>query len=274
MAALALTVYQGLAGDHNGRAIVGARALGVRLEQRLGVTAAVISEPAPVLDTDWDVELAAAVDELRLLADTLDAAMAQGARPVSALTRCATAMATLPVVARHHPDVCVVWFDAHADLNTPLTTPTGYLGGMALAGATGLWDTQLGTGPTISQVILVGTREIDPSEQAVIDEHRIPIVPIEGDVPATLTQAIAGRPVYVHLDCDVLDPDIVPTDYAAARGLTILELRAAFVAIARGTVVGLEVAELEGAWHDGGAPVPPDPILEAIEPLLARLAAG
>ena len=123
-------------------------------------------------------------------------------------------------------------------------------------------------------MILVGTREIDPSEQAVIDEHRIPIVPIEGDVPATLTQAIAGRPVYVHLDCDVLDQDIVPTDYAAARGFTILELRAAFVAIAQGTVVGLEVAELEGAWHDGGAPVPPDPILEAIEPLLARLAEG
>ena len=168
----------------------------------------------------------------------------------------------------------MVWFDAHADLNTPLTTPTGYLGGMALAGATGLWDTQLGSGPTISQVILVGTREIDPSEQAVIDEHHIPIVPIEGDVPATLVQAIAGRPVYVHLDCDVLDPDIVPTDYAADRGLTISELRAACAAIAQGTVVGLEVAELEGAWHDGGAPVPPDPILEAIEPLLARLAGG
>ncbi len=113
----------------------------------------------------------------------------------------------------------MVWFDAHADLNTPLTTPTGYLGGMALAGATGLWNTQLGSGPAISQVILVGTREIDPSEQAVIDDHRIPIVPVEGDVPATLVQAIAGRPVYVHLDCDVLDPDIVPTDYAADRGL-------------------------------------------------------
>jgi arginase family enzyme len=272
--AVALTVYQGLAGDQNGRAIAGARALGTRLAARLDVPPTVVSEPAPVLATHWDVELAAALDELRLLAEAIDAALARGARPVSALTRCATAMATLPVIARHHPDVCVVWFDAHADLNTPLTTPTGYLGGMALAGATGLWRTPLGSGPTIAQVILVGTREIDPGERTVIDDHNIPVVPVDGDVPATLVRAIAGRPVYVHLDCDVLDPDIVPTDYAADRGLTLSELRAACAAIAEGTLVGFEVAELEGAWHDGGAPVPPDPILEAIEPLLVRLAGG
>lgn len=271
MAPIALTVYQGLAGDHNGRAIAGALALGMRLAARLGVTATIVSEPAPVLDTHWDVELAAALDDLRLLADAVGAAMAQGARPVCALTRCASAMATLPVVARHHPGVCVVWFDAHADLNTPLTTPSGYLGGMALSGATGMWSTQLGSGPAISDVILVGTREIDPSEQIVIDEHHVPVVAVDGDVPAALVQAIAGRPVYVHLDCDVLDPDIVPTDYAADRGMTLSELRAALAAIAGGTVVGFEVAELEGAWHDRGTPVPPDPILEVLEPLLVGL---
>jgi arginase len=271
---IALTVYQGLAGDHNGRALAGARALGRRLAERLDVRATLVSDPAPPLDTHWDVELASAFGELRLLAETLDHALARGARPVSALTRCATAMATLPVIARHHPDVCVVWFDAHADLNTPLTTPTGYLGGMALAGATGLWNTQLGTGPQLAQVILVGTREIDPSEQTVIDDHHIPIVPVDGDVPTLLVNAVAGRPVYVHLDCDVLDPDIVPTDYAADRGLTLSELRNAFAAIAQGALIGFEVAELEGAWHDGGTPVPPDPILEALEPLLVRLTAG
>ena len=272
MAAVALTVYQGLAGDHNARALAGARALGTRLEARLALTATVVSEPSPVLGTHWDVELAAALVDLELLGASLDVALAQGARPVCALTRCAAAMATLPVVARHHPDVCVVWFDAHADLNTPLTTPSGYLGGMALAGATGLWHTQLGTGPAISQVLLVGTREIDASEHVVIAAHHIPILPVEGDLPAALSRAIAGRPVYVHIDCDVLDPDIVPTDYAVDRGLTVSELQNACAAIAHGTVLGLEVAELEGSWHDGGSAVPPDPVLEAIEPLLARLA--
>jgi arginase len=269
---VALTVYQGPAGDHNGRALVGARVIGTRLAQRLGVTPIIVSEPPIVLDAHWDVELAAALGELRLLADALDGAMAHGARPVCALTRCATAMATVPVVARHRPDVCVVWFDAHADLNTPATTPSGYLGGMALAGAAGLWNTQLGSGPPVSQVVLVGTREIDPTEQVLIDELHIPIVPVAGDLVTTLVQAIAGRPVYVHLDCDVFDPDIVPTDYAVDRGLTVSGLREACEAIAEGTVVGLEVAEFEGAWHDGGSPVSPDPVLEAVEPLLTRLA--
>ncbi|WP_444847916.1 arginase family protein [Duganella caerulea] len=53
---------------------------------------------------------------------------------MTASSRCAASLATLPVVARHRPDACVVWFDAHADLNTPSTTDSGYLGGM-VAGA-------------------------------------------------------------------------------------------------------------------------------------------
>ncbi|WP_275477567.1 arginase family protein [Aureimonas ureilytica] len=42
-------------------------------------------------------------------------------------SRCAVSIATLPVVAKHHPDACVVWFDTHADLNTPESTTSGYL---------------------------------------------------------------------------------------------------------------------------------------------------
>lgn len=41
-----------------------------------------------------------------------------GVVPVTALTRCAVALATLPLIASHHPDAVVVWFDAHADINT------------------------------------------------------------------------------------------------------------------------------------------------------------
>lgn len=272
MSTVALTVYQGLAGDHNARAIAGARAIGQALGARFGVEPTMVAEPGSVLDTHWDIELDAARGELRLLAAALEAVVANGHAPVTALTRCAAALATLPVVARHHPGVCVVWFDAHADLNTPLTTPSGYLGGMALAGAAGLWHAGLGTGPDLSNVILVGTREIDPSEQSMIDAHHVQIVPAGADVAVALTAAIAGRPVYVHLDCDVLDPDLVPTDYVADDGLTFAQLRDACAAIAAGTVVGLEIAEFEHAWHDGGSAVSPDPLVEAIEPLLARLA--
>ena len=47
---------------------------------------------------------------------------AGGQVPVTALSRCAAALGTLPVVARHHPGAVVVWFDAHGDLETPQAT--------------------------------------------------------------------------------------------------------------------------------------------------------
>jgi arginase family enzyme len=53
---------------------------------------------------------------------------------------------TLPVMARYHPDALVVWFDAHGDLNTPESTTTDYLGGLALSGPVGMWESGLGSG--------------------------------------------------------------------------------------------------------------------------------
>jgi arginase len=71
----------------------------------------------------------------------------------------------------------------------------------------------------------------------------------------------------------VLDAGIVPTDYAVAGGLTLAQLRAACAALADGDLVGLEFAEFQGAWRDDGPTVSPAPVIEAIEPLLARLTA-
>jgi arginase family enzyme len=47
---------------------------------------------------------------------------ADGLAPVTALSRCAVALSTVPVVAAHRLDALVLWFDAHADLNTPDST--------------------------------------------------------------------------------------------------------------------------------------------------------
>jgi arginase len=271
MNALALTIYQGLAGDHNARAIGGARAMGTALEERLGLTATVIGTPAPVLNARWDVELAAARDACLEMAGALDTALARQARPISAITRCAVALATLPAVARHHPDACVVWFDAHADLNTPATSPSGYLGGMALAGAAGLWDSGLGSGLDLANVVLVGTRDVDPPEQVLMNTSGLRHVENGADIATALRAAVGGRPTYVHLDCDVLDGGIVPTDYAVAGGLTLEQLHAACTALAEGDLLGLEVAEFQDTWHDGEPTVSPAPVMAAIEPLLVRL---
>jgi arginase/N-omega-hydroxy-L-arginine amidinohydrolase len=86
-----------------------------------------------------------------------------------------------------------------------------------------------------------------------------------------LREAIAGRPVYVHLDCDVLDAGIVPTDYRHANGLKLQELHAACTTLADGDVIGFEIAEFENAWEEGGRPVSPAELLDAVQPLIDRM---
>ena len=277
-----LFTYQGPAGDHNDLARAGARIVGEQLASLLHVEARVVGAPGPVLNSSWREELHAARNAFDDLSAAFDEAIAAGARPVCALTRCAAALATLPVVVRHRPDACVVWFDAHGDLNTPETSVTGYLGGMAIAGAAGLWDSGLAVacraeargakagGLSLDQVVLVGTRDVDPGEQALIDTSGVRVVPVCEDVGDMLRRAVAGRDVFVHVDCDVLDAGIMPTDYAVAGGLTLRQLREACTALSEVDPIGLEIAEFQEAHDETGRVLSPAPLLDALAPLLAR----
>jgi arginase len=264
----AYTVFEGRVGDHNDLAMPGARAIGAALRRRTGVRPVVIGTPEPARSRGWQDDLAAALPALRLMQARFQEVMPSGAMAVTAMPRCAVAMATLPVVAKHHPSASVVWFDSHADLNTPASTTTGYLGGLAFAGPLGLWETGLGAGIDLGQVVLVGQRDLDPFEAELILAAKIPHIKPGSDLGAGLRQAIAGRPVYVHLDCDVLNPGIVPTDYVCDGGLTLAELKSCAEVIADHKVIGIEIAEFQVAWSEGGDPVSPDPLLEALSPLL------
>lgn len=263
------TVFQARAGDHNDLAMPGAAAIGRALAARTGVAPTVIGTPEPATDLGWRAELAAALPALHQLQRRLEQVLAAADRSVAATSRCAASMATLPVVARYHPSACVVWFDSHADLNTPTSTTTGYLGGLALAAPAGLWDSGLGAGLGLGQLVLVGQRDLDPFERHLIDTQHLTHLAPQPDLVAKLVDAIAGRPVYLHLDCDVLDPGIVPTDYVHPDGLTLEDFRACCEALAGGRVIGVEIAEFQNAWTAGGTPVSPEPLLEAMSCLLA-----
>ena len=122
------------------------------------------------------------------------------------------------MLVRRHPDARVLWLDAHPDFHTPETTRSGYLGGMCLAGACGLWDTGFGAGLDPPRVIMHGVRDVEGAERVGLDRggvHRI-------DDPAQL----AGLEVFVHLDLDVLDPTVFPAPFAVDGGLLPAELRA------------------------------------------------
>jgi len=263
------TVFQGRAGDHNDLAMPGAKAIGEELQRRTGISPTVIGTPEPATNGGWREELDAALPSLKKLQSRFEDVLAAGAVSIAATSRCAVSLATLPAVAKHRPGACIVWFDAHGDLNPPEASPTGYLGGLALAGPLGLWTSGLGAGLGLDQVVLVGQRDLDPYELDLIAKHGIPHIKPGADLVNDLRTAIAGRPVYVHFDCDVLEPGIVPTDYQCEGGLSLEDVRACCEVIAEQDFVGIEIAEFQNAWDADGPPVSPGALLDALQPVLA-----
>lgn len=267
-----LILFQGRVGDHNDFAIPGAHALASEIGTATGLLPSIIGQPAPALNTNWDVELEKARQGLANLQDRYDRIYAAGDRAISATSRCAASIATLPSVARYHPDACVVWFDAHADLNTPESTQSGYLGGLALSAPLGLWDSGFGAGLNPKNLILVGQRDLDPFEAQLIREKGVCLIPPGETIADQLQTAIGGRSVYVHIDCDVLNPGIVPTDYVHEHGLSLEQLHGACLAIARNEVIGAEVAEFQSSSNEGSPPASPAHLLQALMPLLQGVA--
>ena len=115
-------------------------------------------------------------------------------------------------------DLAVIWFDAHGDLNTPESSPSGHFHGMVLR-------TLLGEGPEEyigelrrpldpAQVFLAGTRDLDPPEEEFVAAAAISVTPPEAfTAPQRLVDEIRLRGfthVYLHLDLDGLDPSDFP----------------------------------------------------------------
>ncbi len=265
---VALIHYAGRAGDHNDLAMVGSRELAAALAVRLSADTTVIGLPESALSVGWAAELAAARPNLAAMARHLNQAFEAGLVPVTASGRCAVALATLPVVARHRPDAVVVWFDAHADLNTPDNTTTGYLGGLAYSGPLGMWDSGLGDGLSTKNAVLVGARDLDPPEQKLIDDGIVASVDIGPAMADELRRVVAGRPVYVHIDCDVLDAGTVPTDYLVPHGMSLTDLHATAEVLAESEIVGIEIGELESSPDTLTPPSYVTGLLDSLEPIL------
>src|SRR5688500_14691674 len=264
-----LIVYRGRAGDRNTRGTAGAQLLGALLARRYGLDTTLVSTPQrPLPTTAWNEQLAAARGDLHAFADALRAALRNGQRSITAMGRCAAGLATIPVVAECFPDACVVWFDAHGDSNLPSSNAVPYLGGMVITGAAGHWDSGLGAGLKLSNVVLVGARDLDPHEKDLIATGQLKLVEVGPNLPARLAAAVGMRDVYIHLDCDVLEPGIVPLEYQVSGGLSLDDLRACATLLAKRKVIGVEIAEFESEWLDG-RPASPDRLVDAIAPLLS-----
>jgi arginase len=218
------------------------------------VGARIVGSPGESRDGTWEEDLRDGHGCLLEAGGQVDDAFEAGRVPVLLAAECSVAVSTLPVVARHHPDVRILWLDAHGDFNTPETTASGYLGGMCLAGACGLWDTGFGSGLDPARVITHGVRSLDPGERVSLDRSGV----YRLEHPSQL----AGMEIFVHLDLDVLDPGVFPAAFPAPGGMHPIALREMLGEVAdAATVVGAEVTS--------SAPSHGRIIADAIAPLLA-----
>jgi arginase len=225
------------------------------LARALSARARIVGEPGDPRAGRYDEDLA----DARATLEAAAAAVTEARRPVLTATDCSICVGTLPAVGRRWPRARLLWLDAHADFNTPATTPSGFLGGMCLAGGVGLWDTGYGAGPGPERVVLVGGRDLDAAEEDLMARHGV----VRTDAPAA---ALAGRDVFVHLDVDILDPAVMPGQlYPAPGGLDLGQLRDLLAGVARAArVVGAEITcfstpELSGALVEAVAPLMEEP---------------
>jgi arginase len=145
-------------------------------------------------------------------------------------------------------DLGVVWFDAHADFDTPEDNLSGFFDVMALSLLTGTgWRALRETIPGFRaveerNVVLVGVRDLEPYQRSRLEASAVNVVadaPRMGQI-ATAIDDLTRRvqEVYLHVDLDVLDPaEVRANEHAAPGGLALEALREAIVVVGEWLVV-------------------------------------
>ena len=174
-------------------------------------------------------EVASGFDIQRWLARRVSACRERGGFPLVLAGNCSTAVGTFAGLrsrSRKVPGVC--WFDAHGDFNTPETTESGFLDGMALAILTGHCWTQLTRSipdfrpAAESSVVMFGTRDLDAAERKALSASDIHWPRSRRDTDSETERLAMLRKnvgeVYLHIDLDVLDESVARVNQFACPG--------------------------------------------------------
>lgn len=187
------------------------------------------------------------------LAQTVSHVMEKGRFPLVLGGDHSIAIGTIAGVSRLQKRTGVIWFDAHGDLNTAETSPSGNIHGMPLAASLGLGHPDLtncaGEGPKVSpeHVALIGVRSLDEGEKRTIQEngihvftmHEIDRMGMAKVVEEALNIVTNGTDgVHLSLDLDGIDPNEAPgVGTPVAGGVTYRESHLALEIISQADVL-------------------------------------
>lgn len=155
----------------------------------------------------------------------------------------------------------LLWIDAHGDMNTPASTPSGNVHGMPLAALLGNEPEELATigrqRPAVrpDRTVLIGIRDLDPLEKTQIRASRVHVFTMQDvdkhGIAVVMKRALtlAGRGtagIHVSLDMDVCDPTIAPGVGTPVKGgLDYREAHTAMEMIAAsGRLLALDLVEI------------------------------
>jgi arginase len=166
------------------------------------------------------------------VAERVRAAAEEGMTPLVLGGDHSVALGTIGALASLHGPGAVLWFDAHGDLNTPSTTPSGNVHGMPLAAALGWagdgFESERWPLPAVKpeHAALIGVRSLDPGERSAVKEADLAVYTISDidrrGVEPVLREAlerVADAPfVHVSVDLDFVDPTVAPGVGSPVRG--------------------------------------------------------
>lgn len=177
------------------------------------------------------------------------------------------AIGTVSGVIRRRSSLGVIWYDAHGDVNTAETSPSGNIHGMALAAILGFGHPHLtnigGSGPRVrpEHTVIVGARSLDPGEKRFLKEkgiavytmHEIDRLGIARVIEQAIERASKGTDgVHLSFDLDGVDPDDAPgVGTPIPAGISLREsLLAAELLAESGVVTSAEFVEVNPALDE------------------------
>lgn len=177
------------------------------------------------------------------------------------------AMGTVSGTLAVYPNACLIWIDAHADLNTPESTESGNLHGCPVSFLLGIAGKVPGyewIKPLLkaNRLVYIGLRDVDPPEKVLLKKYGIKAFSMHevdkygiGKVVEMALDAVnpdRSLPIHLSFDVDALDPSVAPSTGTPVRGgLTFREGHYICEAVHEtGSLVSLDIMEVNPSLAD------------------------